>query len=139
MKKTQFVGDYGTDTAKIDASVDHSRFNNEQREAIVELLEHIGGDGHSVFDPKLLNAFPQALQRRFVRTIESDESDWKSTLYDNNGNVIKSIQAFYGLTVQECICSDLGLEVGSFMGRGFRAQAACAAIRRHFNVEEKAA
>jgi hypothetical protein len=110
------------------------KFNNEQRDEILALLEQIGGDGHSVWKPELLDIFPTPLKARFIRDIESDTSDWKSTLYDNDGNVIESIKAFYGLTVLECICADLGLEVGSFMGRGFRAQAATEAIRRHFNA-----
>lgn len=122
-------------TATIGNGADPSRFNEAQREAILALLETIGGDGHSVYDPQLLQAFPQELQKRFTRTIKSDRSHWKSTLYDGKGNVIKSIRAFYGLTVQECIVRDLGLTMGSFMGRGFQAQAAYAAIRTHFGVQ----
>jgi hypothetical protein len=127
-----------TQTRKTTARPKSAHFTNKQRDEILALLEQIGGDGHSVFGPELLAAFPKALQDRFIRTIESDQSSYKSTLFDNAGNVIQSIRAFYGLTVQECICADLGLEVGSFNGRGFRAQAACASIRRHFNVEAAA-
>jgi hypothetical protein len=110
-----------------------AKFNSTQREAILALLENIGGDGHSVYDPKILAEFPKAIQDRFTHEIESDESDWKSTLRDHDGNVIKSIVAVYSLSVHEGIASDLGLTgYRQFNGRGFRAQAACKMIRDFF-------
>lgn len=109
-----------------------ARFTTGQRAEILSLLDIIGGDGHSVFDPKILAAFPKEIQDRFTHEIESDESSWKTTLRDHEGNVIKRITAVFGLSVQEGIASDFGLtEYRRFNGRGFRAQAACAAIRAH--------
>jgi hypothetical protein len=113
---------------------DPCRFHSGQRDIILALMERIGGDGHSIYKPDLLKDFPEPLQKRFVHTMESDTSHWKSTLYDHDGNVIDKIEAIHGLDVQEAIASDLGLEIGSFTGRGFRAQAAAQAIRTHFNL-----
>lgn len=109
-----------------------SKFTTDQKEAILALLDQIGGDGHSVYKPSILASFPQDIQDRFTHEIKSDESCWKSTLRDHDGNVIKSIVAVYSLDVHEGICADFGLtDHHQYNGRGFRAQACCAAIRRH--------
>ena len=110
-------------------------FKPTQRKQILALLEKIGGDGHGVYDPMLLSEFPVALQKRFTRIIKSDTSSYKSTLFDSSGNVIKQIKAFYALTVQECICADLGIEAGSYNGRGFQAQACASAISKFFGQD----
>ena len=108
------------------------QFTIDQKAPILGLLDQIGGDGHSVYKPDILSAFPKGIQDRFTHEHKSDESCWKSTLRDHDGNVIKSIVAVYSLSVHEGICADFGLtDHHQFNGRGFRAQACCAAIRRH--------
>lgn len=107
-------------------------FHAGQKESILALLDRIGGDGHTIFKPDVLGEFPEELQQRFITTLHSDTSDYKSTIFDDQGNILKSIDGVYGLDVQEGILSDLGLRIRDFTGRGFRARAATDAIRHFF-------
>jgi hypothetical protein len=113
-----------------------AKFNERQQDKILALMDQIGGDGHGVYDPSILSAFPDALQKRFTYKIKSDTSCWKSTLYDAAGKVIEEITAVYSLSVHEGICADLGIDAGSYSGRGFRAQACCAAIKKFFGGKQ---
>lgn len=109
------------------------RFNAEMKTQIQKLVSHIGGDGHTIWKQSVLADFPESLQERFITTLKSDFSDYKSTIYDNTGKAIPSIKGFYGLTVLTAICNDLGLEYEAKIGRGFQAQVCTEAINKWLN------
>jgi len=98
------------------------RFNDTMKPIIADLLETIGNDGHTVWLPSILNNFPEGIQSRFIKKIKSDTSDYKSTIFDNNGQVVEECEGIYGLSLLGTICNDLGLEYDSKIGRGFQAR-----------------
>ena len=90
-------------------------------------------DGHTIFK---LDAFtslgvPQELIERYAHEFESDTSDYKNTIFDNQGNVISKIKGVYGLTVIESINSEFGLPASNKFGRGFRADVCRDQIKKH--------
>ena len=113
-------------------------FQESQREQILALMDHIGGDGHTVWLPSVLDAFPAPLKSRFTEILKSKKGNYKETIF-KDGKAVSTVTAVYGLSVHLGICRDLNIECGSFMGRGFQAQACCSAIRKHFNYEKPSA
>lgn len=99
------------------------RFSKEHAPAIKKLLETIGNDGHTVWRPSILKNFPKELQERFITIIRSNKKDYKSTIFDNNGNALDECEGVYGLSLLGTICNDLGLEYEDKIGRGFQARA----------------
>jgi len=96
------------------------RFDASMKESIQRLVEHIGGDGHTIWKDSILKDFPKAIRDRFVHTIKSDGS-YKGSIW-NDGKMVKSIKGIYGLSLLGGICNDLGLDYDSKIGRGFQAQ-----------------
>lgn len=89
------------------------------------------GDGHSIFGPQayLDAGMPKELVEAFGEKHTSDGSV-KGTIFVD-GKAVRALTGVYGLTVVESIANALNLQTGSFMGRGFRAQAAFRAIKAH--------
>jgi len=104
-----------------------SMFTPAMREQIAALIERIGDDGHTVWKPEVLDAFPPAVRARHTRTYESDGSP-KGSLTTNAGPV-DELRGVYGLHVLGAICSNLGLEAEGALGRGTQARKYTAAIR----------
>lgn len=103
------------------------RFDSSMKSQIQELINDIGGDGHTVWKPSILKSFPEAVQKRFIKVIESDGT-YKGSIW-NNGKLVERLEGIYGLTLLGAICSDLNLEYESKLGRGFQAQAYTESIR----------
>jgi len=97
------------------------RFDESMKPMIESLLETIGGDGHTIWKTSILKSFPEAIQKRFIRTIESDGS-YKGSIW-NDGKMVEKIEGIYGLNLLGAICQDLGLDYEGKIGRGFQAQA----------------
>lgn len=98
------------------------RFDATMKPAIEKLLETIGNDGHTVWKPSILKGFSEGIQSRFIKTIKSNKKDYKSTIFDNNGQVVDECEGIYGLSLLGTICNDLGLDYDSKIGRGFQAR-----------------
>lgn len=98
------------------------RFDSTMKPQIEKLLETIGGDGHTIWKPSILKGFSEAIQERFIRKVKSNKKDYKSTIFDNNGNVLDECEGIYGLSLLGTICNDLGLDYDSKIGRGFQAR-----------------
>jgi hypothetical protein len=97
------------------------RFDASMKPLIEKLLETIGNDGHTVWKPSVLKGFSEDIQSRFIKKIKSDKRDYKSTIFDNNGQVVEECEGIYGLSLLGTICNDLGLEYEGKIGRGFQA------------------
>lgn len=105
-------------------------------EIILAIARVSGTDGHSVFKPEAYQqaGMPAELLAHFTVKIVSDQSDPKYMVYGHDGNVIPELTGVYGLNVVESICNAFDLQPGSYLGRGFRAQAAYRAIREKFGT-----
>jgi len=103
------------------------RFDASMKPIIENLVDHIGGDGHTIWKDSILKDFPKAIKDRFVHVIESDGS-YKGSIW-NNGKMVKKLKGVYGLSLLGGICNDLGLEYDSKLGRGFQAQSYTESIR----------
>ena len=111
------------------------QFTRAQRAEILALVAEIGNDGHTVWAESVLKAFPKPLQERFTRTHRSSNRDLKTTIFGNDGKVIESIEAVYGLDVLVCICRDCNIPYKGCIGRGFQARALTTAITEFFAAE----
>jgi hypothetical protein len=103
------------------------RFDSSMKEAIKDLIDEIGGDGHTVWKASIMDKFPKAIKDRYTRVIESDGS-YKGSIW-NNGVLVEKLEGIYGLNLLGGICNDLGLEYESKLGRGFQAQSYTESIR----------
>ena len=97
------------------------RFDSSMKPAIEDLLETIGGDGHTIWKASILKSFPEEIQKRFIRIIESDGS-YKGSIW-NDGEMVDKLEGIYGLSLLGAICQDLGLDYEGKIGRGFQARA----------------
>ena len=97
-------------------------FDQSMKPAIESLIEQIGGDGHTIWKLSVLKGFSRGIQSRFITVQKSNKKDYKSTIFDNNGNAIDECEGIYGLSLLGSICNDLNLEYEDKIGRGFQAQ-----------------
>jgi hypothetical protein len=106
------------------------RFDASMKPLIEKLLETIGNDGHTVWKPSVLKGFSEDIQSRFIKKIKSDKRDYKSTIFDNKGQVVEEVEGIYGLSLLGTICNDLGLEYEGKIGRGFQARCCTESIEK---------
>jgi len=106
-----------------------ARFTVEHKNQIADLLSVIGYDGHTIWKPSILNAFPKEIITRFVQTHKSNKKDYKSSIFDGNGKLIDSLEGIYGLSLLTAIACDLNLTYASKIGRGFQATTITDAIK----------
>jgi hypothetical protein len=109
------------------------RFDATMKPKIKELLETIGNDGHTIWKPSVLKNFSNGIQSRFIRSVKSDTSDYKSTIFDSKGQIVEECEGIYGLSLLGTICSDLNLEYESKLGRGFQARCYTESINQWIN------
>jgi hypothetical protein len=98
------------------------RFDESMKPMIKELLETIGNDGHTIWKASILEGFSDGIKSRFIKTQKSNKKDYKSTIFDNNGNAMDECEGIYGLSLLGTICNDLGLDYEGKLGRGFQAR-----------------
>ena len=60
----------------------------------------------------------------------------KESMWDNQGNVIESLEAVYGLEITRGLCTSLSLEYDGKIGRGSQYDAYCKAIREYLDGRE---
>jgi len=87
------------------------------------VIEHLGGDGHGLYDPVFLTdlGVPDALVNS-VTTIHKSDGSYKGTIFDANGDIIKETKAVYSLSLYRRISDDLGVGGSQMLGRGFEAR-----------------
>jgi hypothetical protein len=112
-----------------------AQFTADMLPLIATLVEQIGGDGHTLWKPSVLEDFPVEIQRRFTQTIKSHPSDYKQQMFDHDGKLIPEMEAVHGMRLLMGIADDLGLPYESKLGRGFQAQECTEAILKWINAE----
>jgi len=92
-------------------------------ETVLAVIDHLGGDGHGLYDPSFLTELgvPEALVESVTTTHKSDGS-YKGSIFDAEGCLIEETQAVYSLSLYRRISDELGLPGSTMMGRGFEAR-----------------
>lgn len=99
------------------------------------LLDHLGGDGHSILDPFPLTeaigctAVEACYLGALSRWHESDGTP-KGTITDAEG-VVDGMFGLYTLDVYQAMASDFEVQYASKFGRGSRAREIARAVREH--------
>lgn len=94
---------------------------------IEHLLNDIGDDGHTIWDPVVLKGFPQWFIDKHTKTYHSDGTGKGSIT--SEGKLVDSLEGVYGLQVLASLCNQLNLETHSFHGRGSQAREYTRALR----------
>ena len=89
------------------------------------------GDGQTLFAPEFCEPYFTATElAHLIRKHKSDGESWKSTIFDENGEVIPELEAIYNLDFLYWLASKLGVtERTTAMGRGSQAQQLTGFIR----------
>jgi hypothetical protein len=108
------------------------------KQAILDLLKVIGGDGHTLYDAadEAFQAMPKELMDSVTRTHKSDGTAKGSIWKD--GQLVEEMHAVYGLQLLWRLASEVGADVTSAtqkMGRGFQAQELTKALREKLGEE----
>jgi len=97
-------------------------FINKVQEALEAGV--IIADGHTLFAPEFYEPFFTATELgHLIRKHQSDGESWKSTIFDENGEVIPELEAIYNLDFLYWLASKLGVtKHTTAMGRGSQAE-----------------
>lgn len=101
---------------------------NNFRDRCVSAMSNnvIIGDGHSLYGAEFYSPYfteEELTEAGLLRNHASDNSSWKSTIYDNNGNALDELFAVYNLEFLYWVVRKLGLEkYPQAIGRGSQAQ-----------------
>jgi hypothetical protein len=91
------------------------------------------GDGHTIFYPHHYAPYfteDELRKARLIRTLESDFSNPKSTIFDANGNPVDKMEGVYNLSFLYWLCDALGVDsYNDYNGRGSQAQELVRRIR----------
>lgn len=101
------------------------------KELIKNLIQEIGNDGHSIWDPAVLEGFPPEFRQRYEKIHQSGDT-YKETIFIENG-IAQYLEGVYGLDVLEDLCRILKLDYHRARGRGFRARACTEALSNWCN------
>lgn len=106
--------------------------DNMDKEVVLNLLDHIGNDGHTIWeaDADFFSGMPEEFMGSVTETLKSDGSP-KGTIW-RDGEAVDEMQGVYGLTLLWRLARLIGADMDKhdqLMGRGFRACALTEAIR----------
>jgi hypothetical protein len=118
--------------------------DSKLRDLLIKLLrdsekarDFLDGDGHSIYDGTFLIAagYPESFIKKYESTLTSDYSSGKTTIFDNQGNMVDSMTGIAALTFHYAVASALWLEGGvdyddTIMGRGTQARELSKAIMK---------
>jgi hypothetical protein len=103
-------------------------FINKVQEALKAGV--IIGDGHTLFAPEFYEPYFTATELAHLIHKHESHGSWKSTIFDENGEVIPELEAIYNLDFLYWLASKLGVtERTTAMGRGSQAQQLTGFIR----------
>ena len=88
-------------------------------DSIRQVVAQIGDDGHTIYDPCVLESAPEELRARSTGTYKSGRG--KHAISDRAGNRVETCEGVYGGAVLATIVRDLGLQSSSCRGRGSAA------------------
>lgn len=110
-------------------------------EQVMAAVIFIDGDGHTICPESALVEkckWPADIAHSVCQAFESDLSDPKSTIFDNEGKPVAQMYGWYCLDVLRSLASAFNVTYEGAMGRGFQARLIDKALRKHFNQEVKA-
>lgn len=91
------------------------------------------GDGHTIFLPEFYAPHfseDELRKARLIRTLESDFSNPKSTIFDRDGNPVEKMEGVYNLSFLYWLCGALGIDSNNdYNGRGSQASELVRRIR----------
>ena len=96
---------------------DSTEFINRVREALDKDI--VTGDGHTIFNVEFYAPhFTEAelTEAGLVQTFESNLNDHKSTIYDNEGQVLRSLTGVYNLNFLYWVARKVGVTKHSDKG-----------------------
>lgn len=122
--------------------------DSKLREVLTVLLKNnekargfLDGDGHSIYSGAFLVAagYPESFIKKYESTLTSDYSSGKTTIFDNEGNMVDSMTGIPALTFHYAVASALWLEGGvdyndTLGGRGFQAREISRAIMASLGI-----
>ena len=102
------------------------------KKVILDLLEAIGGDGHTLWDADAdcFKEMPKDFMEGVTQVHKSDGTAKGSIWRD--GELVEEMHAVYGLQLLWKLANEVGADMDKhdrLMGRGFRARALTEAIR----------
>tara|TARA_R110000868_G_scaffold81260_3_gene230139 strand:+ start:8168 stop:8551 length:384 start_codon:yes stop_codon:yes gene_type:complete len=102
------------------------------------------GDAHTIFKPSAFTdlGLPEAFVMKYSRTIKSDTSSPKSTIYGDNGEVIHSVEGVLSSSIADALVGVFNLkdaqsESASKMGRGSSLRVLSQAIWDYTHAMQK--
>ena len=114
-----------------------SKLNDLQKTELLAIVDIIDGDGHTIFGAAdFEHLLPADLLARFTRTIKSDRSSPKSTIFGPGGQVVAQVRGVYGLTLLAGIADALGLPPSTMLGRGSEARDLTRRIREALEARQ---
>ncbi len=96
---------------------DNTEFINRVREALDK--DVVTGDGHTIFNVEFYapHFTEEELKKAgLVKTFKSNLGSHKSTIYDNNGKVLKSLKGVYNLDFLYWVARKVGVTKDSDKG-----------------------
>ena len=92
------------------------------------------GDGHTIFLPEFYAPHfseDELRKARLIRTLESDFSNPKSTIFDRDGNPVEKMEGVYNLSFLYWLCGALGIDSNNdYNGSGSQASELVRRIRQ---------
>mgnify|MGYP003152937129 CR=1 FL=1 len=111
---------------------------NIDKQATLDLLKVIGGDGHTLYDAadEIFQGIPKALIDMVTQTHKSDGTA-KGSIW-RNGQMVDEMHAVYGLDLLWRLATEAEADTkiaARKMGRGFQAQELTKAIKEKLGEE----
>ena len=108
------------------------------KKVILDLLEEIGGDGHTLWDADagFFKDMPKDFMESVTQVHKSDGTA-KGSIWGNEG-MVPEMHAVYGLDLLWKLAKEVGANLDrphGLMGRGFQARALTEAIREKLGEE----
>jgi len=100
------------------------------------VVEYVDGDGHTIFDRKVLLddcGWPAEIADTVCEKLESDMGSPKGMIFGKNYEVIEELYGWYGLSVLSQLAAVLEVDYEDKMGRGFRARSITKALLEHLD------
>jgi len=102
------------------------------------------GDAHTIFKPSAFIdlGLPEAFVMKYSRTIKSDTSSPKSTIYGDNGEVIHSVEGVMSSSIADALVGVFGLhgaqqDASEKFGRGSSLRVLSQAIWNYTHAMQK--
>ena len=109
------------------------------KEQIEKSLITIECDGHTIFKKETFDFLPKEFLEKLVYKFESDRSDPKAMIFNENNEPLLFVYGVYGLSLLWAIAKNIKAdtsEADQILGRGFQARALDAIISKKIKEME---